>query len=203
MDKLSALTGFVESVNLGSFSAAAKQLGISQPAVSQQVRSLENELGTRLFNRTTRQLRLTEAGERYYTYARDVLERLAEADRAIQSEEAQMCGPLKIGLPLGFAETVLSRFLIRFKQEHPGILLDVSMSDLFVDVIQERLDVAIRMGEINDDRLIVRKLGHAQRCLIASPDYLNRRGRPRHPGDLADHDYLLYKHISTGDHVPP
>lgn len=202
MDKLGALSGFVESVNRGSFSAAAKHLGISQPAVSQQVRSLEDELGTRLFNRTTRQLRLTEAGERYYAYARDILERLAEADRAIQSEEAQMSGPLKVGLPLGFAETVLSRFLIRFKQEHPGILLDVSMSDVFVDVIQERLDVAIRMGEINDDRLIVRKLGHAQRCLIASPDYLNRRGRPRHPSDLPDHDYLLYKHIATGDHVP-
>ncbi|MCK7612141.1 LysR family transcriptional regulator [Roseibium sediminicola] len=202
MDKLSALAGFVQSVNLGSFSAAAKHLGVSQPAISQQVRGLEDDLGTRLLNRTTRQLKLTEAGERYYVYARDVLERLAEADRSVQSEEAQMTGPLNVGLPLGFAETVLSDFLIRFKKEHPNILLEISLSDQFVDVIQERLDVAIRMGEIKDDRLIVRQLGHARRCLVASPDYLNRRGRPQHPDDLTEHDYLLYRNISTGDCVP-
>ncbi|WP_269582427.1 LysR family transcriptional regulator [Roseibium sp. Sym1] len=202
MDKLSALSGFVQSVNLGSFSAAAKHLGVSQPAISQQVRGLEEELGTRLLNRTTRQLHLTEAGERYYAYAREVLERLAEADRSVQAEETQMSGPLAVGLPLGFAETVLSDFLIRFKKEHPNILLDVSLSDQFVDVIQERLDVAIRMGEIKDDRLIVRLLGHARRCLVASPDYLDRRGRPQHPAELADHDYLLYRNISTGDCVP-
>ena len=138
MDKLSALSGFVQSVNLGSFSAAAKHLGVSQPAVSQQVRGLEDQLGTRLLNRTTRQLQLTEAGERYYAYARDILERMIEADRSIQSDETQMSGPLSIGLPLGFAESVLSDFLIRFKKEHPCLLLDISLSDQFVDVIQER-----------------------------------------------------------------
>ncbi|WP_428646422.1 LysR family transcriptional regulator [Roseibium sp.] len=202
MDKLSALSGFVQSVKLGSFSAAAKHLGVSQPAISQQVRGLEEELGIRLLNRTTRQLKLTEAGERYYSYANDILERITEADRSVQSEDAQMSGPLSIGLPLGFAESVLSDFLVRFKQEHPHILLDVSLSDQFVDVIQERLDVAIRMGEIKDDRLIVRKLGLAQRCLVASPDYLDKRGRPNHPSDLPHHDYLLYRNISTGDEVP-
>lgn len=202
MDRFSALASFVQSVNLGSFSAAAKHLGISQPAVSQQVRGLETDLGVRLLNRTTRQLHLTEAGERYFSYARDILERLEEADRSVQSEDAQMSGPLSIGLPLGFAESILSEFLIAFKKEHPCLLLDISLSDEFVDVIQERLDIAIRMGDIKDDRLIVKRLGVAQRCLIASPDYLNRRGRPQHPADLPDHDYLLYKNISTGDRVP-
>lgn len=202
MDKLSALSGFVQSVNLGSFSAAAKHLGVSQPAISQQIRGLEDQLGTRLLNRTTRQLQLTEAGERYYAYARDILDRLVEADRSVQSDETQMSGPLSIGLPLGFAESVLSDFLIRFKKEHPCLLLDISLSDQFVDVIQERLDVAIRMGEIRDERLIVRRLGVAQRCLVASPEYLDRKGRPRHPADLPEHDYLLYKNISTGDRVP-
>nr|WP_319387157.1 LysR family transcriptional regulator [uncultured Roseibium sp.] len=202
MDKLSALSGFVQSVNLGSFSAAAKHLGVSQPAISQQIRGLEDQLGTRLLNRTTRQLQLTEAGERYYAYARDILDRLVEADRSIQSDETQMSGPLSIGLPLGFAESVLSDFLIRFKKEHPCLLLDISLSDQFVDVIQERLDVAIRMGEIRDERLIVRRLGVAQRCLVASPEYLDRKGRPRHPAELPEHDYLLYKNISTGDRVP-
>lgn len=202
MDKLSALSGFVQSVNLGSFSAAAKHLGVSQPAISQQIRGLEDQLGTRLLNRTTRQLQLTEAGERYYAYARDILERMVEADRSVQSDETQMSGPLSIGLPLGFAESVLSDFLIRFKKEHPCLLLDISLSDQFVDVIQERLDVAIRMGEIRDERLIVRRLGVAQRCLVASPEYLDRKGRPRHPAELPEHEYLLYKNISTGDRVP-
>lgn len=202
MDKLSALSGFVQSVKLGSFSAAAKHLGVSQPAISQQIRSLEEELGTRLLNRTTRQLHLTEAGERYFASATEILDRLREADRSVQSDEAQMSGPLAVGLPLGFAESVLSEFLIQFKKEHPCLVLDVSLSDLFVDVIQERLDVAIRMGEIKDDRLIVRKMGMAQRCLVASPEYLNKRGRPQHPSELSEHEYLLYRNISTGNRVP-
>ncbi len=202
MDKLSALAGFVQSVKLGSFSAAAKHLGISQPAVSQQVRGLEQMLGTRLLNRTTRQLSLTEAGERYHAYACEVLERLEEADRSVQSEEAQMSGPLSVGLPLGFSEAALSEFLVRFKRAHPCIVLDISLSDLFVDVIQERLDVAIRMGEIKDDQLVVSRLGLARYCLVASPDYLDRRGRPAHPSELSDHDYLLYRNTSTGQILP-
>lgn len=202
MDKLTALSSFVQAVKLGSFSAAARHLEVSQPAVSQQIRSLESALNTLLLNRTTRQLRLTEAGERYYAYASDILERMAEADRSVQSEDAQMSGPLSVGLPLGFSETALCAFLIRFKQEYPRIVLDISLSDTFVDVIHERLDLAIRMGEIQDDRLIVRKLGMSQRCLVASPRYLNERGRPMHPQDLRDHDYLLYRNILTGYMVP-
>ncbi|MEP2706036.1 MAG: LysR family transcriptional regulator [Roseibium sp.] len=202
MDKLTALTSFVQSVNLGSFSAAAQHLGISQPAVSQQVRSLEDTLGIRLLNRTTRQLRLTDAGERYHAYALDILDRLLEADRSVQSEEAQMSGTISIGLPLGFSETVLGEYLFQFKQDHPDLLMDISMSDLYVDIIHQGLDVAIRLGEIHDERLIVRRLGQAERCLIAAPSYLDRMGRPSHPDELPDHDYLLYKNIQTGDCVP-
>ncbi|MBN9670284.1 LysR family transcriptional regulator [Roseibium aggregatum] len=202
MDKLVALKSFVQSVKFGSFSAAAKHMGISQPAISQQIRSLENELGNRLINRTTRQLNLTEAGQRYLVHAQDILERLEEADRSIRSEDDQMTGLLSLGLPSGFSETLLSNFLLDFNTDYPGIVLDISLSDLYADVVQERLDVAIRMGDISDDRLIVRRLGTAQRCLVASPRYLDERGRPKHPSDLCTHDYLLYKTISTGLQVP-
>lgn len=202
MDKLVALKSFVQSVKFGSFSAAAKHMGISQPAISQQIRSLENELGNRLINRTTRQLNLTEAGERYLVHAQDILERLEEADRSIRSEDDQMTGLLSLGLPSGFSETLLSNFLLDFNTDYPGIVLDISLSDLYADVVQERLDVAIRMGDISDDRLIVRKLGTAQRCLVASPRYLDEKGRPQQPSDLCGHDYLLYKTISTGLQVP-
>lgn len=202
MDKFNALSSFVQAVNLGSFSAAANFLGITQPAVSQQIRALEQDLGTRLLNRSTRRLSLTEAGERYHAYASDILERIGEADRSVQSEEHQMSGKLSIGLPYSFSQSELSDFLIRFKKNHPKLLMDISLSDQFVDIIEQRLDVAIRMGDIQDDQLIVRKLGMARRCLVASPAYLEARGRPSHPNDLSEHDYLLYKNITTGDRVP-
>lgn len=202
MDKLSALISFVRAVDLGSFSAAAKNLGISQPAVSQQVRALEETLGIRLFNRTTRSLTLTEAGSRYYPQARDIVDRLRDADLSVQSEEAQMSGSLRIGLPMGFSEKVLSGFLIEFKKAHPCLLIEISVSDRFADILAERLDVAIRMGEIRDERLIVRKLGISQRCLVASPTYLDRVGRPKEPSDLSRLDYLLYKNSLSGTNVP-
>ena len=202
MDKLSTLISFVRAVDLGSFSAAAKNLGISQPAVSQHVRALEESLGTRLFNRTTRRLSLTEAGSRYYPQARDIVERMRDADLSVQGEEAQMSGSLRIGLPMGFSENLLSGFLINFKKAHPCLLIEISVSDLFADIIAERLDVAIRMGEISDERLIVRKLGISRRCLVAAPAYLDRVGRPQHPSDLLKLDYLLYKNNLSGTNVP-
>ncbi|NBN62738.1 LysR family transcriptional regulator [Pannonibacter tanglangensis] len=202
MDRLAALTAFVRAVDLGSFSAAAAHLGLSQPAVSQQIRALEEQLGTRLLTRTTRRLALTDAGERYLTYARDIVERLEEADRSVQSAEAQMSGTLSVSLPVGFAEAILAEFLIRFKQAWPALILDVHLSDTYVDVVRDRLDVAIRLGEIRDDRLIVKNLGRARRGLFAAPSYLDAVGRPQHPGELAHHAYLLYRKIGTGDTVP-
>ncbi|MTH97542.1 LysR family transcriptional regulator [Roseibium sp. RKSG952] len=192
MDKLTALTSFVQAAKLGSFSAAAGHLGVSQPAISQQVRTLEDHLGTRLLNRTTRRLSLTEAGERYLSYATDILEQIDEADRSIQSAEAQMRGRLSVSLPYAFAEPLLASFLINFKTSHPDIRLDVHLSDSFVDLQKERVDLAIRMGVIEDERQVVRKLGDMQRCLVASPSYLERMGRPKHPEDLTAHAFVLY-----------
>ncbi|MTI08136.1 LysR family transcriptional regulator [Roseibium denhamense] len=202
MDKLSALTSFVQAIRLGSFSAAASDLGVSQPAVSQQVRALEEDIGTRLINRTTRRLSLTEAGERYYAYACDIVERIAEADRSVQSTDAQMSGRLTVSLPYGFAETVLADFLIAFKRSYPDIYFDVQLSDAIVDLQTERVDLAIRMGVIQDDKLIVKKLGDAQRCLVAAPAYLDTAGRPNEPADLKDKDFLLYPHMAEKGLLP-
>lgn len=201
MDKLSALTSFVYAVQLGSFSAAASRLGVSQPAVSQQVRSLEDNLGTRLINRTTRRLSLTDAGERYFAYASDILEKLSEADRSVQSAEAQMSGRLTVSLPYAFAEPVLADFLTQFKAAYPAIFFDVQLSDAMVDVQKDQIDVAIRMGHLIDDRLIVKKLGDMQRCLIASPAYLEKAGRPRTIEDLKSHEFLLYPHIADAGYI--
>lgn len=201
MDKLSALASFVHAVDLGSFSAAASHLGVSQPAVSHQVRALEKNLGTRLLNRTTRRLALTEAGERYYTYARDILETISEADSSVRSLDEQMKGRLAIGTSVGFTEAVLAEFLLDFKRRYPSLLLDLSLTEHFADVVAERLDLVIRMGEIHDERLVVRKLGDAERRLAASPSYLDQMGRPAHPEELRNHQYLLYSQITTGDKV--
>jgi len=197
MDKLSALTSFVQAVKLGSFSAAAAQLGVSQPAVSQQVRALEDSIGARLINRTTRRLSLTEPGERYFAYACEIVDRMAEADRAVQSNEAQMSGRLSASLPAGFAEPVLADFLVEFQETYPDILLDVQMSDVIIDLQKERVDVAIRLGDLQDDRLIVKRFGSAQRVLVASRTYLDRVGRPACPDGLQGMDFLLYPSVEA------
>ena len=159
-DRISALRSFVHAVELGSFSAAAKHLKLSQPAVSHHLRTLEMELGTRLLNRSTRHLILTEAGSRYHAYAVDILEKIDEADRSVRSLNDQMAGRLAIGAPVGFAETVLGDFIISFQKKYPALFLDISLSDQFIDVLTEGLDVSIRMGEIRDERLIVKKTRH-------------------------------------------
>jgi len=202
MDKLAALTSFSAAVDQGSFSAAAALLGLSQPAISQHVRALEADLGTRLLNRTTRRLALTEAGERYYAYARDILDKVTEADRSVRSLDEQMTGCLSIGAPQGFAEIVLAEFLVGFQRRYPALCLNLSLSDQFIDILAEGLDVSIRMGQISDDRLIVRRLGISERCLAASPAYLDTYGRPARPQDLSRHKYLLYANLQTGRIVP-
>ncbi len=201
MDKLSALTSFVQAVTLGSFSAAAVRLGVSQPAISQQVRSLEDNLGTRLINRTTRRLSLTEAGERYFDYASDILEKLSEADRSVQSAEAQMSGRLTVSLPYAFTEPVLADFLTQFQINYPAIFFDVRLSDAMVDVQKDQIDVAIRMGNLLDENLVVKKLGSMQRCLAASPQYLDRFGRPETPEELAKLGFLLYPQIADAGYI--
>ncbi|MEJ8474109.1 LysR family transcriptional regulator [Roseibium algae] len=202
MDKIVALTSFVTAVDMGSFSAAANTLGISQPAVSQHVRSLEQELATRLLNRTTRQLGTTEAGDRYYAYARDILEKLQEADRSVRSLDEQMTGCLSIGAAQGFTVGAFADFFTAFQKRYPKLCLNLSLHDHFQDLQAEGLDVAIRFGDLHDDRLIVRKLGTAERCLTASPEYLDTHGRPQTPEDLSEHRYLLYSNFLNQREIP-
>lgn len=202
MDRLTALTSFVRACESGSFSAAARGLGLTQPAVSQQIRALERHLGVRLFDRTTRRVLPTEAGNRYLERARDILERLELADRSVGTTEAAMTGRLSVSAPVGFGADVLAPYLIDFMRDYPDIVLDVSLTDRFVDVIEERVDVAVRMGRLDDDRLVVRKLGEIGRSLAATAEYLERHGRPETPEDLQGHDYLLFSHVVTGDRVP-
>lgn len=199
MDRLTILSSFVAVSEAGSFSGAAQTLGMTQPAISQHIRTLEKHLGARLLDRTTRKVALTEAGERYLVHARAILERLEEADRSVGCLDRSMCGRLRIGAPIGFGTSVLAAYLLKFKRDHPDLLLDVSLTDRFVDVIDERLDVSIRMGTVTDERLIIRRIGLIERSLAATPGYLDRRGRPQQPSDLANHDYVLHAQVADGE----
>jgi DNA-binding transcriptional LysR family regulator len=202
MDRLTALASFVRICELGSFSAAAQDFGLSQPSISQQIRGLEAHLGVRLFNRTTRHVTLTDAGVTYLERARDVLERLDEADRIIGGLDQAMSGRLAISAPVGLGSTVLVNFFMEFKRTYPDLVLDISLSDSFVDVVAERFDVAIRLGTISDERLIVRRLGIVERCLAAAPDYLARKGKPQHPTDLTEHEYIIHSQQVAGGTLP-
>jgi DNA-binding transcriptional LysR family regulator len=202
MDRLTALTSFVRICELGSFSAAAQDFGLSQPSISQQIRGLEAHLGVRLFNRTTRHVTLTDAGANYLERARDILERLEEADRMVSSLDQAMSGRLAISAPVGLGSTLLASFFMEFKQTYPDLVLDISLSDSFVDVVAERFDVAIRLGTISDERLIVRRLGTVERCLAAAPEYLGRKGKPHHPSELTEHEYIIHSQQVAGGTLP-
>ena len=192
MDRFAAISSFIAAVELGSFSAAADHTGQSQPTVSAHIKALETELGARLFNRTTRRLVLTEAGDQYYSMVHGLIRQVDEATRAVRNIDEQMTGGLNIGVSVGFAEQALAEFILQFKTRYPNILLKVSMTEEFVDLFSNGLDVAVRMGRIEDENLVIRRLGAAPRRLAASPGYLDKMGRPKHPSELADHQYLLY-----------
>ncbi|TRC90226.1 MULTISPECIES: LysR family transcriptional regulator [unclassified Mesorhizobium] len=201
MDRLSMLSCFVRVAESGSFSAAARDLQRAQSAVSQQIRALETQLQTRLFDRTTRKVALTEAGALYLQHVRGVLERMEEADQIVSDLDAGITGRLAVSAPVSFGTQILGAYLFQFREEHPGIDLDVSLSDRFVDLAADGLDLAVRMGPVTESQLIVRKIGLLKRSLAATPQYLDGHGRPSHPADLKHHDYVVRSYLEGAEQI--
>ena len=195
MPRLDAMEVFAEVVEAESFSGAARALGISKSAVSKQIGRLEDRLGVRLLNRTTRRLSLTEAGAGYYEASRRVLDEALAAETAVSSLAAAPRGLLKLNAPMSFGFLHLARAIPAFHARHPQIVVDAAMNDRFVDLVEEGYDLAIRISELRDSSLIARRLAPSRTLLCASPDYLARRGEPRQPQDLKDHDCLIYSAI--------
>ena len=191
MDRLSGLAIFAAVVEAKSFSAAAKQLGMSKSAVSKQVGKLEDRLGARLLNRTTRRISLTEMGAAYYDRARAALDALAEAEQAVIDLSAAPSGVLKISMPSIFGNIHIAPILPAFAMRYPEITLDVSINDRFVDLVEEGRDVAVRVAELRDSSLVARRIAPFRRLVCGSPGYVARHGRPDAPADLADHDCLV------------
>ncbi len=194
MSNLIEMEAFLVVVEESSFTAAARRLGVTKSYASKLVVRLEDRLGVRLLQRTTRQLTLTEAGRAYY-------ERCSGAMRALQEAEAEATelqnspqGRLRINLPTAFATDYLAAPLAEFKARYPELTIEAILTDRKVDILAEGFDVAVRIGELEDSALIARRLARVDRFICASPGYLQRRGTPCQPEELASHDCLLYAH---------
>ncbi len=192
MDHLSRIGVFLEVVKQQSFAGAARRLGITSSAVSKQVQNLERELQVKLLNRTTRQVSVTEEGAIFSERAARALEDLREAEDHIHDMKAAPRGSLKMGMPQSFGIRYLTGPVADFARTYPEVELDVRMDDRMVNVAAEEFDAVIRIGALKDSSLIARKLATCPVALCASPAYLERKGTPRSPGDLAEHDGVIY-----------
>lgn len=192
MDRLHAMEVFVRVVETGSFSAAARDLRMGQPAVSKLIAALEDRLQVRLFVRSTRQLRPSDAGQAFYERARRTLSEADEAESTARGEGAGLEGRLRVCSAVTFARLHIVPKLAAFMEAHPHLSLDLVMDDRYVDLLEENIDVALRAGELTDSSLTARKLASCERHVVASPDYLRRRGTPAAPSDLLDHTALVY-----------
>lgn len=188
MDRLDAMQVLLAVVDGGSLSAAGRKLNASLPSISRKVSELEHRLGARLLIRTTRNIELTDAGRDYVDAIRPIVAHLAEAERRASGEYHQPRGELSIIVPGEFGRLVAVPLIYEFLGEHRDISLNILKTGQHVDLIEQRADVAIRMGEVAGSSLYAVKVGEVAVLTVASPDYLERRGRPAHPADLADHD---------------
>src|SRR5262245_20879795 len=193
---LNQMLVFSRVVQAGSFSAAAKALGMPKSTVSRKVSELEERLKSRLLNRTTRKLSLTDVGRTYYDYAARIAGEIEDAERAVSNLQAAPRGLLRVTAPLniGFLAPIISDYLARY----PEVRLELFSTGRRVDLIEERFDAGIRAGPLADSTLIARSLGNAGWLLVATPGYLKKRGRPRAPQDLKQHDCLLFAVGSAG-----
>ena len=192
MDRLAAMQTFVKVVDTGSFSAAARQLHVGQPAVSKTVAQLEELLGVRLLARSTRGLAITQAGQRYYERARRSIEEADEAELAARGEGAGLAGRLRVSAATTFARLHIVPCLPEFLARHPAVEIDLILDDRTIDLVEEGIDVSLRMGSLPDSSLTARRLASAPRLVLATPAYLARAGEPAVPADLAAHDAVVY-----------
>jgi DNA-binding transcriptional LysR family regulator len=197
MDRLRLMETFCRVVESGSFSAVAREAMTTQSAVSKQVQALEKQLGAKLLVRSTRSHSLTEAGQLYYERCRQVLDTLDEARIEVQRAEHDIAGLLRVSTPAAFGRLHVVPRLAGFYERYPRMRLDLVLDDAFVDLVAAGVDVAFRVGELKDSRLVARRIGTAHRALLAAPSYLARYGEPQHPYDLANHHCVLYTGLAS------
>ena len=193
---LGSIEVFVSVADSGSFSESARRLGLSQPSVSRHVTALEEYLGIRLLQRTTRRLSLTEAGQIYYTKARQIQKDVIEASQSISGFKETPSGLLKIGAPYNFTETKITPYLAEFLKTYPDIKLDIECNDKLQDIVEDQLDLVIRIGELTDSSYIATTFGKVRMVMCASPTYLEQHGIPKTTSDLQNHNFILYENFN-------
>jgi len=191
MDRLALMETYVCVVETGSFSAAAKRLGIGQPAVSKSVAQLEERLGVRLLLRSTRGLTPTEAGQHFFEGARRAIAQADEADDAARGANANLTGRLRVCAALTFARLHVVPHLKSFLDAHPALEVDVMLDDRHIDLLEQGIDVALRMGELGDSAMTARRVARGRRLVVATPAYLAAHGAPRAPADLTRHAVVV------------
>jgi DNA-binding transcriptional LysR family regulator len=199
MDRFDAMRVFVSVAKLGSFSEAARRLQLSPSVVTRAIAQLEDELGLTLLLRTTRSLRLTERGELYLESCRRILEDVEGAERQVRGEDAAPRGTLKVAAPIVFGRLHVLPIVNSVLRDYREVVVELTLSDRNVHLVEEGVDVAVRIGELADSSLIAIKLGVVSRVAVASPAYLKKRGVPRLPTELAGHDIIAFEGLGAGN----
>lgn len=200
MDRLQSIEIFVKSVELGSFSAAAEAMGMSSQLVGKHIRTLEHSLGVQLINRTTRRQHLTDVGHRFYEHAKNILAEMSEATSMANEAQTTPTGKLRISAPISFGVNALAPLLPIYMQRYPDVIMEMSISNRMVDLIEEGFDVVFRVGELSDSGLIARELQPYRLILCASSDYLSAHSPILHPSDLQQHECLSFSHTKLRNH---
>ncbi|NII53906.1 LysR family transcriptional regulator [Luteibacter sp. SG786] len=198
LERLTGLIAFARAGSLGSYTAAARSLSISPSAVSRSVQRLEQHLGVSLFTRTTRALTLTPEGRDLHERALRLLRDAEDIEQAAKTARAEPAGTLRVAASLPIGVHLIAPALPAFREKHPAVTVDLRLSDQIVDIVEQRIDIAIRIGDLPDSGLLSRKLAPLRLGAYASPGYLAKRGVPSHPDDLQGHDTVTLRYQSTG-----
>ncbi len=195
MDSVTGLRLFIRVVETGSFSKASSSLGITQPTATKHVAALEKRLGARLLHRSTRGVTPTEVGAAYYDKCKLIAQQLDEADNLALLMQARLGGTLRVSTSVAFGRRVLTPLVLQFMRQHPELQVELSFEDRYVNLVEQGIDVAVRMGRLADSQLGARYLGTNPWVLVAAPAYLAAHGKPRRPADLAQHAALVYSTV--------
>ncbi|AOY89095.1 LysR family transcriptional regulator [Marinobacter salinus] len=196
MDRIDAMRAFVTVVNEGTFTRAADRLEMSPQLVSKYVSQLEQHLGVRLLNRTTRKIHLTEAGTHYHQRAQQVLNDIDDMENQLGDLQTQARGLLRISAPVSFAIRHMAPLLSEFQNAHPAVGIDLQLNDRKVEIVEEGFDIALRIGHLKSSSLIAKRIAPVRLVMCASPDYLERHGTPERLEDLQTHRYLRYSYMN-------
>jgi DNA-binding transcriptional LysR family regulator len=197
MDRIDAMNVFVAVADQQGFAPAARKLGLSTSAVTRMVAALEDKVGARLLQRTTRSVTLTDVGTRYLERARRILADIEEAEASTRAERTQPSGRLVISAPLVFGRLHVRPLVTAYLDRYPDVSAELRLSDRMINLVEDGIDIAVRVGELADSTLVARHIGDMRRLTVASPDYLKRRGVPKAPLDLAGHDLIQFTSTSS------